>query len=73
LLQGLVMCGTCGRNLATSSQRRAGGRIAPLSPCTRATLASSAPLGTSSPGGAGERLLRAGWLEQVTPLALEAA
>lgn len=30
LLQGIVMCGTCGRNMSTSYKRRARGRIDPI-------------------------------------------
>jgi hypothetical protein len=72
-LQGLVRCGTCGRNLSTSAKRRARGRIDPISTCNRAKLASSAPIGTAIPGGAVDRMLSALLLEQMTPRAMAAA
>jgi hypothetical protein len=73
LLQGIVLCGTCGRNMSTSYKRRAGGRIDPLSTCNRAKLDSSAPICPSIPGGEVDRMRSAVLLAQVTPLAMEAA
>jgi DNA invertase Pin-like site-specific DNA recombinase len=73
LLQGLVLCGTCGRNMSTSYKRRAGGRIDPIYTCNRAKLDYSAPICTSIPGGEVDRMLSSVLLEQVTPLAMEAA
>jgi DNA invertase Pin-like site-specific DNA recombinase len=73
LLQGMVMCGTCGRHMSTSSKRRAAGRIDPLYICNRAKLDYSAALCISIPGGAVDRMLSAVLLAQVPPLAMEAA
>ena len=73
LLQGMVMCGTCGRNMSTSYKRRAGGRIDPLYTCNRAKLDYSAPICTYIPGGEVDHMISAVLLEQVTPLAMEAA
>jgi len=73
LLQGIVLCGTCGRNMSTSYKRRAGGRIDPLYTCNRAKLDYSAPICTSIPGGEVDHMISAVLLEQVTPLAMEAA
>src|SRR5438093_13337636 len=73
LLQGIVLCGTCGRNMSTSYKRRAGGRIDPLYTCNRAKLDYSAPICTYIPGGEVDHMISAVLLEQVTPLAMEAA
>jgi len=73
LLQGIVMCGTCGRHMSTSSKRRARGRIAPIYTCNRAKLDDSAPICTSIPGGEVDRMITSLLLEQRTPLAMEAA
>jgi len=73
LLQGIVMCGTCGRNMSTSYKRRARGRIDPIYTCNRAKLDYSAPICTSIPGGEVDRMISSLLLEQMTPLAMEAA
>jgi len=73
LLQGMVMCGTCGRNMSISYKGRAGGRIDPIYTCNRAKLDYSAPICTYIPGGEVDRLLSAVLLAQMTPLAMEAA
>ncbi len=73
LLQGIVMCGTCGCNMSTSYKRRAHGRIDPIYTCNRAKLDYSAPICTSIPGGDVDRMISALLLEQMTPLAMEAA
>jgi hypothetical protein len=73
VLQGIVICGTCGRHMSTSYKRRAGGRIDPIYLCNRAQLDYSAPICTSIPGGEVDRMLSAVLLEQVTPLAMAAA
>jgi hypothetical protein len=73
LLQGIVMGGTCGRNMSTSYKRRARGRIDPIYTCNRAKLDYSAPICTSLPGGAVDRMLTSLLLEQMTPRAMEAA
>ena len=44
LLQGIALCGACGRNMSTSYKRRAGGRIDPIYTCSHAKLAYSAPI-----------------------------
>jgi Recombinase zinc beta ribbon domain len=73
LLQGIVLCGPCGRTMSTSSKRRAGGRIDPRSTCTRAKRDYRAPICPSIPGGEVDRMLSAVVLEQVPPLAMAAA
>ena len=73
LLQGIVLCGTAGNNLATSYKSRAQGCVAPLSTCHRAHLDDGGPVCTFIPGAAIDRMISAVLLEQVTPLAMEAA
>jgi resolvase-like protein len=73
LLQGIVLCGHGGKNLATSYKSRAKGCVDPLSTCNRAQLADGGPVGTFIPGAEIDRMLSAVLLEQVTPLAMEAA
>jgi DNA-binding transcriptional regulator YiaG len=73
LLQGIVICGTCGRTMSTAYKRRARGRIDPLYTCNRAQLDASAPICPSLPGGDVDRMSSSLLLEQLTPLAMEAA
>jgi DNA invertase Pin-like site-specific DNA recombinase len=73
LLQGIVLCGACGRNMTTSYKRHAGGRSDPIYTCNHAKLNYSMPICTSIPGGAVDAMISAVLLEQVTPLAMEAA
>ena len=70
--RGMVICGTCGRNMSTSYKRRAGGRI-DLSAMQPSQLDYSAAICTYIPGSEVDRMLSAVLLEQVTPLAMEAA
>ena len=73
LLQGIVLGGHCGKNMATSYKSRAQGRVDPLYTCNRAKLDYGGPLCTFIPGAEVDRTLSAVLLEQVTPMAMEAA
>jgi Recombinase/Recombinase zinc beta ribbon domain len=73
LLQGIVLCGHCGKHMATSSKSRAKGCVDPLSTCHRAQLDDGGPVCPFIPGAEIDRMISAVWLEQVTPLAMEAA
>ena len=73
LLQGIVLCGHCGKNLATSYKRRAKGRVDPIYTCNRAKLDYGGPVCTFIPGAEVDRTMRSVLLEQVTPMAMEAA
>lgn len=73
LLQGIVLCGKCGKNMTTFSKRRAGGRIAPHYMCNRAALDYGAPKCTFIPGTEVDRMISSVLLDQITPMAMEAA
>ncbi len=73
LLQGIALCGTCGKNMSSFSKRQAKGRIAPRSMCNRAALDYGAPKCTCIPGAEVDRMISAVLLEQITPMAMEAA
>jgi hypothetical protein len=73
VLPGLVLGGHCGKHRATSYKSRAKGCVAPLSTCHRAPLDSGGPVCTFIPGAEIDRMISAVLLEQVTPLAMEAA
>jgi hypothetical protein len=73
LLQGIVLCGRCGKNMGTFSKRRANGRIDPMYMCNRAALDYGAPKCTFIPGAEVDRMISSVLLDQVTPMALEAA
>ena len=73
LLQGIVLCGHCGKNMATSYKSRAKGCVDPLYTCNRTKLDYGGPVCTFIPGAEIDRMISAVLLEQVTPLAMEAA
>jgi DNA invertase Pin-like site-specific DNA recombinase len=73
LLQGIVLCGRCGKNMGTFSKRRANGRIDPMYMCNRATLDYGHPKCTFIPGTEVDRMISSVLLDQVTPMAMEAA
>ena len=59
--------------MTTSYKRRAGGRSDPIYTCNHAKLNYSAPICTYIPGGDVDGMISSVLLEQVTPLAMEAA
>jgi len=73
LLQGIVLCGKCGKNMSTFSKRQAKGRIDPRYMCNRAALDYGAPKCTFIPGAEVDRMISSVLLEQITPMAMEAA
>ena len=72
LLQGIVICGTCGRNLSTSYRMRTRG-IAPVYICNRDSLDYGKKICASIPGHGIDEMVTAILLEKVTPMAVEAA
>jgi hypothetical protein len=72
-LPGIGLCGHWGNTMATSYQSRATGCVDPLATCHRAQRDDGGPVGTFIPGAEIDRMSSAVWLEQVTPLAMEAA
>src|SRR4029453_15711891 len=73
LLQGSFLCGHCGKNMATSYKSRAKGCVDPLYTCNGAKLDYSGPVCTCIPGAEIYWMISSVLLEQVTPLAMEAA
>ena len=73
LLQGIVLCGKCGKNMTTFSKRQANGRIDPRYMCDRAALDYGAPKCTFIPGAEVDRMISSVLLDQVTPMAIETA
>ena len=59
--------------MTTSYKRRAGGHSDPIYTCNHAKLNYSAPICPSIPGGDVDGMISAVLLEQVPPLAMEAA
>ncbi len=73
LLQGIVLCGKCGKNMTAFSKRQSDGRIDSRYMCDRAALDYGAPKCTFIPGAEVDRMISSVLLEQITPVAMEAA
>jgi DNA invertase Pin-like site-specific DNA recombinase len=73
LIQGIVLCGKCGKNMATAYKSRAKSRVDPHYLCNHDKLNYGAPMCTFIPGAEVDRMISSVLLEQVTPMALEAA
>jgi DNA invertase Pin-like site-specific DNA recombinase len=73
LLQGLVLCGHCGRNFATTYKQKAQGERTPVYLCNRDQLDYGKPICTSIPGAGIDAIVARVLLENVTPVALDAA
>ena len=73
LLQGIVICARCGKNLATSYKQKSNGERTPLYLCNRDQLDYGAAMCTSIPGAGIDALIAKVLLEKVTPMAVEAA
>jgi len=73
LLQGILLCGKCGKNLATRYQHRASGERTPIYLCNRDKLDYGTALCTRIPGAGIDAIVTATLLQKVTPMAVEAA
>ena len=72
LLQGLVLCGKCGRAMTIRYHYRSG-RLVPEYVCGKDTVEQSLPLCQSIPGGGIDEAVGQLLVKSVTPLALEVA
>jgi len=72
LLQGLVLCGQCGRPMTLRYHQR-GGRLTPNYVCAKAAVEEAQPVCQSIPGGGVDEAVGRLLVECVTPLALEVA
>ncbi|MBI1993152.1 MAG: recombinase family protein [Deltaproteobacteria bacterium] len=72
LLQGLVLCGKCGRAMSLRYHQR-GGRLTPDYVCAKDCVERARPLCQCIPGGGIDEAVGSLLVESVTPLALEVA
>lgn len=72
LLQGLVLCGKCGRPMTLRYHQR-GGRLTPDYVCAKTAVEQSKPVCQSIPGGGVDEAVGKLLVQSVTPLALEVA
>jgi DNA invertase Pin-like site-specific DNA recombinase len=72
LIQGLVICGRCGRTMTLRYHQR-GGRLSPDYLCQQQRIEHGLPVCQNIPGGVVDDALSALILESVSPLALEVA
>jgi len=72
LLQGLVLCGKCGRSMTLRYHQRAG-RLTPDYVCAKTAIEKTEPVCQSIPGGGVDDAVGKLLVESVTPLALEVA
>jgi len=73
LLQGIVICGHCGRNIATNYKQKSNGERTPIYRCNREQLDYGKAICTSIPGAGIDAIVTRVLLAQVTPVAVEAA
>ena len=73
LLQGIVICGHCGRNIATNYKQKSNGERTPIYLCNRQQLDYGKAICTSIPGAGIDAIVTRVLLAQVTPVAVEAA
>ena len=72
LLQGLILCGKCGRPMTLRYHQR-GGRLTPDYVCAKTAVEQSEPVCQSIPGGGVDEAVGKLLVQSVTPLALEVA
>jgi DNA invertase Pin-like site-specific DNA recombinase len=72
LLQGLVLCGKCGRAMTIRYHQR-GGRLTPDYVCAKENVEQAAPMCQSISGGGIDEAVGRLLVESVTPMALEVA
>jgi DNA invertase Pin-like site-specific DNA recombinase len=73
LLQGLVLCGKCGKRMVVSYHRRCDGQLQPDYNCRREGIATATPPCQAICGAGVDAAVAALVLEQLTPLAIETA
>lgn len=73
LLQGLVLCGKCGKRMVVSYHRRCDGELQPDYNCRREGIATATPPCQAICGAGVDAAVAALVLEQLTPLAIETA
>lgn len=73
LLQGLVVCGKCGRRMSVGYHRRRGNTLAPDYTCQREGIATGTPPCQSTSGAGIDDAVADLVLQSLTPLALETA
>jgi hypothetical protein len=73
LLQGLVVCGKCGRRMSVRYHRRRGGTLVPDYTCQREGIATGTPPCQSTSGAGIDAAVADLVLQSLTPLALETA
>ena len=73
LLQGIVLCGHCGRNFATTYKHKAHGERTPVYLCNREQLDYGKAICTSIPGTGIDAIVTRVLLDNVTPMAVTAA
>jgi DNA invertase Pin-like site-specific DNA recombinase len=72
LLQGLVICGKCGRRMTLRYHQR-GGRLSPDYLCQKQSVEECRPVCQNVPGGTVDDALSALIVDSISPLALEVA
>ena len=72
LLQGLVLCGKCGRSMTLRYHQR-GGKLTPDYVCAKTAVENAQQRCQSIPGGSVDQAVGKVLVESVTPLALEVA
>jgi len=73
LLQGLVVCGKCGKRMTVNYHARCDGSLVPDYACQREGIATGTPPCQAMSGAGVDAAVAALVLEQLTPLALETA
>jgi len=73
LLQGIVICARCGKNLATSYKQKSNGERTPIYLCNRDQLDYGTAMCTSIPGAGIDAIITRVLLEKVTAVAVDAA
>ena len=73
LLQGLVVCGKCGKRMTVNYHARCNGELVPNYHCSREGIATGTPPCQTINGAGVDQAVATLVLEQLTPLAIEAA
>lgn len=73
LLQGIVICGRCGRRMTIRYHSRVAGDLHPIYTCQKSSIESAGRLCQNIPGTGIDEAIGELLLESVTPLALEVA
>ncbi len=73
LLQGIVICGRCGKHFASSYKQKSKGERTPIYLCNREQLDYGKAICTSIPGAGINTIIAKVLLEKVTPVAVDAA